>query len=88
MAEIIISSFVGDKKSTKGVLPVYIEVGTSKSKTFFFIIEGRPIFNALLCRDWINSNKCIPSFMDQKLLLMNEDGLVLKQIFTRRIWGQ
>ncbi|CAL1392898.1 unnamed protein product [Linum trigynum] len=42
----------------------------------FFVVDGMISYNALLGRDWIHSNKCVPSSLHQCLMLWNEDGVV------------
>ena len=70
---IMISGFTGDKKDTKGVIPIETIVGSNRSKTDFFVVDANPSYHALLGRDWIHANKYIPSSMHQKLLLIKED---------------
>ena len=36
-------------------------------------MNANPSYHALLGGDWIHANKCIPSSMHQKLLLVKED---------------
>ena len=61
------------KKDTKGIIPIETIVASNKSKTTFFVVDANPSYHALLGRDWIHTNKCIPSSIHQKLLLVKED---------------
>ena len=69
----MITGFSDDKKDTKWVIPIETIVGSNRSKTAFFVVNANPSYHALLGRDSIHANKCIPYSMYQKLLLVKED---------------
>ncbi|KAM1789774.1 hypothetical protein ACFX12_033901 [Malus domestica] len=51
---ITMSSFVGDKSQTKGVLPIAVNIAGRNHMTTFFIVDSKIEYNALLGRDWIH----------------------------------
>ena len=51
-----------------------IIVGSKRSRSVFFVVDRKPSYNALLGRDWIHANRCVPSSMHQKLVLWKENG--------------
>ncbi|KAB2600207.1 hypothetical protein D8674_010478 [Pyrus ussuriensis x Pyrus communis] len=65
---ITMSSFVGDKSQTKGVLPLEVSIAGHQHMTAFFIIDSKTDYNALLGRDWIHQTSCIPSSLYQVLI--------------------
>ncbi|KAB2604032.1 hypothetical protein D8674_042381 [Pyrus ussuriensis x Pyrus communis] len=65
---ITMSSFVGDKSQTKGVLPLEVSIAGRQHMTAFFIIDSKTDYNALLGRDWIHQTSCIPSSLYQVLI--------------------
>ncbi|KAM2660810.1 hypothetical protein EV2_023189 [Malus domestica] len=65
---ITISSFVGDKSQTKGVLPLAVNITGRNHMTAFFIVDSKTEYNALLGRDWIHQTSCIPSSLYQVLV--------------------
>lgn len=68
---ITISSFVNTITSAKSVLPIKLVVETKKNTFVFFVVDSQSHFNALLRRDWIHSNLCVPSSLHQSLLFWN-----------------
>ncbi|KAM2886563.1 hypothetical protein COP2_013627 [Malus domestica] len=48
---ITMSSFVGDKSQTKGVLPLTVNIAGRIHKTAFFVVDSKTEYNALLSRD-------------------------------------
>ena len=59
--------------------------------TAFFVVETTAAYNALLGRDWIHPNFCIPSTLHQFLILWNgEDAEVVSadhKPFVARVHG-
>ena len=41
--------------------------------TEFFVVESKSYYNALLGRDWIHANLCVPSSLHQVLLFWNDE---------------
>lgn len=65
---ITMSSFVGDKSQTKGVLPLEVNIASHNHMTAFFIVDSKTEYNALLSWDWIHQTSCIPSSLYQVLI--------------------
>ena len=55
-------------------MTVNIAVGSKVCETCFFVVRTVSNYNALLGRDWIHANKCVPSSMHQKLQMLADDG--------------
>ncbi|XP_070668828.1 uncharacterized protein [Malus domestica] len=66
---ITMSSFVGNKSQTKGVLPLTVNIAGRTHMTVFFVVDSKTEYNALLGRDWIYQTSCIPSSLYQVLVL-------------------
>lgn len=76
---IAISSFIGIVTSTKSVFLIELMVGTGKNMSIFFVVDSQFHFNALLGRDYIHSNLCVPSSLQQSLLFWNNDNVEMVQ---------
>ncbi|KAM2661192.1 hypothetical protein EV2_023530 [Malus domestica] len=75
---IIMSSFIGDKSHTKGVLPLAVNIAGRNHMITFFIIDSKTEYNALLDRDWIHQTSCIPLSLYQVLIF----GTANRSLFT------
>lgn len=71
LMEITVSDFFSRVSQTKGVMP--IKFGNYNASSTFFGVDTIFGYNALLERDWIHSNHCIPSSLHQFLIQWNED---------------
>ena len=74
---ITMSSFVGDKSRTKGVLPLEVSIAGRNHMTAFFIVDSKTEYNALLGRDWIHQTSCIPSSLYQVLVFWDGKTVVV-----------
>ncbi|KAM1535110.1 hypothetical protein ACFX1Z_014151 [Malus domestica] len=74
---ITMSSFVGDKSQTKGVLPLEINITGPNHMAEFFIVDSKTEYNALLDQDWIHQTGCIPSSLYQVLIFFNGKSVVV-----------
>ncbi|KAM1514114.1 hypothetical protein ACFX1Z_025473 [Malus domestica] len=74
---ITMSSFVGDKSQTKGVLPLVVNITGRTHMTVFFIIDSKTEYNALLGRDWIHQTSCIPSSLYQVLVFWDGKSVIV-----------
>ncbi|KAL6273093.1 hypothetical protein ACE6H2_023785 [Prunus campanulata] len=74
--ETTVSGFVGDTTVSKGIIPLQVRVGEKVRVTAFFVVETTAHFTALLGRDWIHGNMCVPSSLHQTLQFWHEDGSV------------
>lgn len=70
--EVSVVAFTGE--ATK-VLPLEITVGTKTSLSAFFVVNTSAHYLALLGRDWIHANLCVPSTLHQFLLLRKGDDV-------------
>ena len=61
-------SFTGEISKIVGVLPIDITVGSKTSLSTFFEIISTINYNALLGRDCIHANWCVPSSFHQFFL--------------------
>ncbi|CAL8135844.1 unnamed protein product [Prunus armeniaca] len=66
-SDVVMSSFVGDKSKTIGVLPLKITVADQTRVAAFYVVESSIDYNILLGRDWIHQSGCIPSSLFQLL---------------------
>lgn len=66
-SDVVMSSFVGDKSKTIGVLPLKITVADQTRVAAFYVVESNVDYNILLGRDWIHQSGCIPSSLFQLL---------------------
>ncbi|GKU99855.1 hypothetical protein SLEP1_g12638 [Rubroshorea leprosula] len=69
--DVTISDFTGGVSKSKGVLPIALTVGSKTSMSAFFVVDSSATYNALLGRDWIHSNWCVPSTLHQRLIFWN-----------------
>ena len=74
---IVLNDFNGEPTETKGVLNVELTVGNKTIRTSFLVISGRGSYTALLGRDWIHANCCVPSTMHQCLIQWDGDNVAI-----------
>ncbi|XP_073051308.1 uncharacterized protein [Primulina eburnea] len=74
-SEVSVAAFTGETTKTIGVFPADVTVGSMSSLCAFFVVNSSANFQALLGRDWIHANQCIPSSMHQLLLFWKEDDV-------------
>ncbi|KAM1033240.1 hypothetical protein ACFX2C_036810 [Malus domestica] len=74
---ITMSSFVGDKSQTKGVLPLAVNITGRNYMTAFFIVDSKTEYNVLLGRDWIHQTSCIPSSLYQVLVFWDGKSVIV-----------
>ncbi|KAM1243180.1 hypothetical protein ACFX2G_035466 [Malus domestica] len=74
---ITMSSFIGDKSQTKGVLPLEVNIAGRNHMTAFFIVDSKTDYNALLSRDWIHQTNCILSSLYQVLIFWDGKSIVV-----------
>ena len=77
------SSFVGDRSQTKGVLPLDVTVAGRNHMTAFFIVDSKTEYNALLGRDWIHQTGCIPSSLYQVLIFWDGKSVIVHPADTQ-----
>ena len=70
-----IAGFTGESKSPKGIVSIRLKVGQVETDTAFFVVDTfTSKYNALLGRDWIHVNGCIPSSMHQTLMIVKYEN--------------
>ena len=74
---VTMSSFVGDKSQTKGVLPLDVSIAGRNHMTAFFVVDSKTEYNALLGRDWIHQTGCIPSSLYQVLVFWDGKSVLV-----------
>ncbi|KAM1345404.1 hypothetical protein ACFX2H_034594 [Malus domestica] len=74
---ITMTSFVGDKSQTNGVLPLAVNITGRNHMTAFFIVDSKTEYNALLGRDWIHQTSCIPSSLYQVLVFWDGKSVIV-----------
>jgi hypothetical protein len=70
---VTLSDFNGQASEAQGILNVDLTVGSKTVPTSFFIVSSKSTYTALLGRDWIHANCCIPSMMHQCLIQWDGD---------------
>ena len=65
--EVSVLALIGEIYKTLGVLVIDITVGNKTSLSSFFVNNSITNYNALLGRDWIHANWCVPSSLYQFL---------------------
>jgi hypothetical protein len=60
-------------EEAQGVLNVDLTVGSKTVLISFFIVSSKSTYTVLLGREWIHANCCIPSTMQQCLILWDGD---------------
>jgi len=58
----------GEPIPAKGVASVELMVGSKTLPTAFFVAEVQGNYSAILGRDWIHANRCVPSTLHQFLI--------------------
>jgi len=65
--------FSGELSEAKGIISMELTVGSKTLPTAFFVVDVKGRYNALLGRDWIHANCCIPSTLHQCLIQWVDD---------------
>ncbi|PRQ23607.1 putative aspartic peptidase domain-containing protein [Rosa chinensis] len=74
-SDITVSNFSGGKSRPRGILPLDVTVGEKTNMTAFFVVDSSAHYNALLGRDWIHQNMCVPSSLHQVLIFWHGDKI-------------
>ncbi|KAF7153132.1 hypothetical protein RHSIM_Rhsim01G0164200 [Rhododendron simsii] len=70
--EVTVGNFAGGCSPTKGVISLQLQIGNRKMNTTFFVIDSSSNYNALLGKDWIHINGCVPSSLHQALIFLKQ----------------
>jgi hypothetical protein len=57
----------------RGIVSRELTVGSKSLATVFFIVEVQGNYSVILGRDWIHTNRCIPSTLHQFLIQWIDD---------------
>jgi hypothetical protein len=60
-----LSGFTGIASEAKGIIWKELTVGSKMIPMTFFVVDVAGKYNALLGRDWIHANNCVPSTLHQ-----------------------
>jgi hypothetical protein len=58
----------GIPMEARGVISMELTVGSKSLATIFFIVEVQDSYSIILGRDWIHTNRCVPSTLHQFLI--------------------
>jgi len=70
---VMLNDFNSQPTEVKGVFSVELTVGRKTIPTSFLIVNSKSTYTALLGRDWIHANYCVPSTMHQYLVQWDGD---------------
>ena len=62
-----ISNFTRASTPALGFLIVELTMGSKMTNIVFFVMDSKPGYTVLLCREWIYANQCVPSTLHQQL---------------------
>ncbi|OMO95998.1 reverse transcriptase [Corchorus capsularis] len=74
-SNVTVSDFSGAITETRGIFATNLTVGSRTTISAFFVVDSSSSYNALLGRDWIHSNWCVPSSLHQLLSFWNGNEL-------------
>jgi hypothetical protein len=57
----------------QGIVSIELTIGSKLLVTTFFVIEVQGNYSVILGRDWIHTNRCIPSTLHQFLIQWIDD---------------
>jgi hypothetical protein len=58
----------GNPMEARGVVSMELTVGSKSLATAFFVVEVQGNYSVILGRDWIHTNRCVPSTSHQFLI--------------------
>ncbi|OMO89508.1 Retrotransposon gag protein [Corchorus capsularis] len=82
-SNVTVSDFSGAIKETMGILPTQLTISSKTSLSAFFVVDSTSTYNALLGRDWIHSNWCVPSSLHQMFMFWNGAEVEVVQADTK-----
>ncbi|OMO99378.1 reverse transcriptase [Corchorus capsularis] len=71
-SDVTVSDYFGAVSKTRGILPTSLTVGSETSVSALFVVDSST-YHALLDKDWIHSNWCVPSSLHQFLMFWNDN---------------
>jgi hypothetical protein len=63
----------GNSVEARGVISMELTIGSKSLVTAFFIVEVQDNYSVIFGRDWIHTNRCIPSTLHQFLIQWIDD---------------
>ena len=72
----------GEPIPAKGVASMELTVGSKTLPTAFSVVEVQGNYNAILGRDWIHANHCVPSTLHQFLIQWVGDDVEIVHAHT------
>ena len=78
----MLNGFTGESTEAKGVISMELTVGSKTLPTAFFVVDVQGNYSALLGRDWIHANRCVPSTLHQTLIQWIDDDIEVVQADT------
>ena len=61
---------------TKGIISIQIKVGSKVNTAAFFVVNTKSTYNALLGRDWMDSNWVVPSSLHQVIMFRKDNNSI------------
>jgi hypothetical protein len=74
-----LSGFAGDLTEAKGIICKELTVGSKTIPTAFFMVDVKGCYNMLPGRDWIHTNRCVPSTLHQCVIQWVGDDVEVVQ---------
>jgi hypothetical protein len=65
----------GNPKEARGIVSMELTVGSKSLATAFFVVEVQGNYSVILGRDWIHTNRCVPSTLHQFLIQWIDDEI-------------
>jgi hypothetical protein len=69
----------GNPIEAPSVISIELTVGSKSLATMFFIVKVQGNYSVILDRDWIHTNRCIPSTLHQFLIQWIDDEIEMVQ---------
>jgi hypothetical protein len=65
----------GNSMEARGIVSMELTVGSKSLATSFFVVEVQDNYSIILSRDWIHTNRCVPSTLHQFLIKWIDDEI-------------
>jgi hypothetical protein len=69
----------GNPMEARGVVSMELTILSKSLATTFFVVEVQGNYNVILGRDWIHTNRCVPSILHQFLMQCIDDEIEVVQ---------
>jgi hypothetical protein len=81
-----LNGFSGEASDAKGIVAKELTIRGKMAPTSFFMVNVKGKYNALLGRDWIHANGCVPSTLHQCLIQWVGVRFRLRKQMIRSAW--